>query len=48
VFARLGGIVAPLALQLGPEVMAWGFGALALVSGASTLLLPETLGRPLI
>lgn len=42
VFARLGGVIAPLALQLGPELMAWSFGGLALVSGAATLLLPET------
>ena len=47
IFARVGGILAPQALQLGPDTMAAIFGGLALGSGLATLLLPETLGRVL-
>lgn len=47
IFARVGGILAPQALQLGPDTMAALFGGLAVASGLATLLLPETLGRVL-
>ena len=44
---QIGGILAPQALQLGPDTMAALFGGLAAASGVATLLLPETLGRVL-
>ncbi len=47
IFARVGGILAPQALQLGPDTMAALFGGLAIASGLATLLLPETFGRVL-
>jgi MFS transporter, OCT family, solute carrier family 22 (organic cation transporter), member 4/5 len=47
IFARVGGILAPQALQLGPDTMAALFGGLAVASGVATLMLPETLGRVL-
>ena len=47
IFARVGGILAPQALQLGPDTMSGLFGGLAVASGIATLLLPETRGRVL-
>ena len=47
IFARVGGILAPISLRLGADTMATGLGCLSLAAGLGTLLLPETLGRAL-
>lgn len=50
VFNRVGGVLAPQIVALGsvsPEIHFVIFGVLGLIAAGLTLLLPETLGKPL-